>query len=264
MPWRWDYSLVTGNFVCESASSALRYEAIKSATIFQFASELQGSVLGNPSKGKKGHALAVKELGRGIEIGNKRNIFHSYNRRNRIQRVLIHQMRTALDRLSSAALKQSALKMTTSNTILSRIIPRGQWGGVGTRCGIASAYMSSYAKPYTGMDYVGVGGKRFLRQVKVHPGVIPWKKYLKPGDVLFHSEIGKTYDIRWVECNDTSCFLDNAIVFGNEGLLFKEVSPLELRLYLPDPVKNVPSVIAWYGLLGIGGGQNVLYIPKGK
>jgi hypothetical protein len=96
-----------------------------------------------------------------------------------------------------------------------------------------------------------------LRAVKRHPKFLPWKKYLREGDELFAGEEGATNNIRWSRFDDTFLLKNEAVVFGHQGLLLKEVQTPELRLSLAQ------DVIGWYGLLALGS-QNVLHIPERK
>lgn len=261
MSWRWvkkskkDKHFPSPNYLtCGAASRKILGEAICRTKIFQFAEEvrLKEKTVDHP-KGRRKTKIAISELGRAIELSKDHPLFRSYDPEDLIQKVLIKQIIKTLDHSSSGALKQNALEITNSMAAIRKLILGAKWNNIEALCGIISGYMSSCGIPYEGDDYIGIGGIRFLRVIKQHPKLLMWKKYLKEGDLLFHGEIGATPNIRWIECKDTKAFLNDAVVFGNKGLLVKTVQPLELRVY--------ESMIAWYGLLGFVG-QNVLHIPE--
>lgn len=257
MSWKWAKDKSLGYLKCEVGSQALRVVAISNTKILQFAQEKESEDGTKPKKGKReSKALVITEIGRGIELPYGYPLFRRYDPEDYIQRHLVNQMTRIFEHLSARALKQNALSVTSS-IALKRLIPRAKWNDTEAICGVASGYMSSCVQPYDKNCYVGIGSVRFLRSIKSNRSFLHWKEYLNPGDVLFNGEIGSTNNsIRWVECNDTSLFSDDGVVFGNRGLLIQEVSPIELRIY--------ESMIAWYGILAIGGGDNVLYIPSGK
>lgn len=258
MSWKWAKDKSLGYLKCEVASQVLRAVAISNTKILQFAQKKGPRDGTKPKKGKsESKALVITEMGRGLELPYDYPLFRRYDPEDYIQRRLVDQMARSFEYFSARALKQNALSVTTSSTALKRLIPRAKWNDTEAICGVASGYMSSCVQPYDKNYYMGIGGVRFLRSIKSNRSFLPWKGYLSQGDVLFNGEIGSTNNnIRWVECNDTSLFLDDGVVFGDRGLLIQEVSPIELRIY--------ESMIAWYGILAIGGGDNVLYIPKGK
>lgn len=263
MDWRWakkskkDKRFPSSTFLtCKVASSKLLERAIIGTKIFQFVEEIgpKGEIV-DPPKGRRKAKIAVTELGRGILLPENYSLFRSYDPEDIIQKVLIKQIMKTLDRCSAEALKQNPLNITTSMATIRKLIPGAKWNNIEALCGIISGYMSSCAVPYVGDRYVGIGGEGFLRAIKQHPKLLLWKEYLNEGDLLFEGEIGATLNIRWVECEDTKIFQGDGVVFGNRGLLIKEITPTELRIY--------KSIIAWYGLLDFVG-QNVLHIPDLK
>ena len=262
MSWRWtkktykDKRFPSSSYLtCGPASKKFTMDAICRAKIFQFA-EVMGTKtkIVDPRKKSGETKIKVTELGRGLELPDDYVPFRSYDPEDIIQKTLIRQMKLTLDRTSAMVLKQKALDITTSSNTLKKLIPGAKWNDTEALCGIISGYMSSCITPYTRNHYIGIGGIKFLLAVKNHPKFLMWKKYLKDGDILFLEEVGATPNIRWIECLDLKAFSKNeAVVFGNKGLLVKEVQPLELRIY--------ERIIAWYEVLGFVG-QNVLHIPE--
>jgi hypothetical protein len=267
MAWKWARALKkdkrfskSSYFISREVSSALRYAAIGNSRVFQFASDIQPEEVIDPPKRKKESKIAVRNLGRAILLPNDFLPFRVYDPEDVVQKHLVRQLRRSLDHCSAEALKQNALEITTSGAAIEKLILGAEWSRIEAILGIISAYMSSCVQPYAINHYVGIGGVKFLRQIKCLPKFLPWQEYLKEGDILYLGEVGRTNNnIRWAEDNDMTNFSDDAIVFGDRGLCIQEVSPIELRLY--------KSIIAWYGVLSFVG-QNVIHIPgkrrKGK
>lgn len=260
MNWRWMKKIKKDKrfpqptyLTCKAASQKLFYASLCRSKIFQFAKNVK-SIETIDSPKKKGTAkIGVTELGRGIELPENYPLFHSYDPEEIIQKTIVKQTMMALDRSSAEALKQNALKITTSTATLKKLIPEAKWNDTGALLSIISGYMPSCAIPFERDSYIGIGGVRFLRAIKRHPGFLIWEKYLNEGDVLFNGEIGATSNVRWIQCLDITVLRNGAMVFGGGGLLVQEVQPLEIRVY--------ELMIAFYGILGFAG-QNVLHIPE--
>jgi hypothetical protein len=264
MGWKWARALKkdkrfseSSYFVSKAASSELRYAALDNSKVLQFASVMQPGGVMEPPKRKKKSKIGVHELGRAILLPDDFVLFRSYDPKNPVQRHLVRQLLSSFDRCATEALKQNALETTTSMATIKKLIPGAGWTDLEAILGIISGYMFSCVQPYESNHYVGIGGVKFLRQIKCLPKFLPWREYLKGGDILFLGEVGLTNNnIRWVDCKDMTIFSNDAVVFGDKGLGIQEVSPIELRVY--------KSIIAWYGVLEFGG-QNVVHIiPPGR
>ena len=77
---------------------------------------------------------------------------------------------------------------------------------------------------------------------------------MRPGDVLFNSEVGMVEQIRWIEINNTSALsnskgvagvLGEGLVFGDDGVALAEVETPELRAAIPGNFGRYQAV-AWY------------------
>jgi hypothetical protein len=253
----WVIQKKLGYFINKKISAQVRYAAICQSKVFQFAKTINQETIDQlkRERGRKAKIKNVVELGRGLELPPEYSPPRSFDPKDKCQQYLIEQIRRSLDNCSMRALKQNAMKITTSVATLKNLIRRAEWREMEALCGIASGYMFFCAKPYDGIDYVGIGGTNFLHALKCLSGFIPWEKYLRPGDILFNGESGKTNNIRWVVTEDTSALKNEAVVFGDGGLLIMEVQTPELRFF--------GRTIAWYGVLSFVG-QNILHIPERK
>lgn len=91
------------------------------------------------------------------------------------------------------------------------------------------------------------------------PDFQAWRQWLRPGDVLFNSEVGMVEQIRWIEVNNTSALsnakasgvLGEGLVFGDDGVALAEVETPELRAAIPGNFGRYQAV-AWYGVLAYG------------
>ena len=91
-------------------------------------------------------------------------------------------------------------------------------------------------------NYIGLGSVKLLRGIKNDPDFLAWRQWLRPGDVLFNSEVGMVEQIRWIEINNTQALKNNrgtssclgeGIVFGDDGVALAEVETPELRAAIP-------------------------------
>lgn len=92
------------------------------------------------------------------------------------------------------------------------------------------------------------------------PDFQAWRYWLKPGDVLFKSEVGTVEQIKWIEITNTDVLsgtkgvgsvLGEGLVFGEDGVAIAEVETPELRAAIPGGYGRWKGM-AWYGVLGYG------------
>jgi len=109
-------------------------------------------------------------------------------------------------------------------------------------------------------NFIGLGSTKLLRGIKNDPDFQIWRQWLRPGDVLFNSEVGMIEQIRWIEINNTSALsnakgvgdvLGEGLVFGDDGVALAEVETPELRAAIPGNFGRYQAV-AWYGVLAYG------------
>ncbi len=223
----------------EIISHKLRDQACRESVIFQFASVSPSVPEGKSSKNAVD--ITVHEYGRGVECSP--SDFERFDVENLVQKFLLRQMRVCIDRASWDALKGTDLKI--SSRCLDGLITQSTKFTANSVLGVVSDYMASHVVPYTGDSYIGVGGVRFIRDIKQDPDLQLWSTYLGEGDVLYHAEVGKSKRIRWIEVNDTTIG-DGAVVFGDKALKIIEVKTPYLQLEADR------GIVCWYGVLAYG------------
>jgi hypothetical protein len=262
MNWEWTKEWGQNYRKCKVASAQIRYAAITGARVLQFAElilepEMQVEKL--TEEGVQGGLMPPKfkltEIGRAIQLPRDYVPPQFLDLQDPVQKRLEQTIRNILDHCAMDALKKGSADIITSATTLRSIIPRGKWTGIEALCSIISGYMCSCAEPFEGTHYIGIGGENLLRAIELHPKFRTWKEYLRAGEVLFSGERGATNNIRWIAVNDISLLKNEGVVFGNHGLLFKEVLTPHLRLSA--------GAIAWYGKVALKG-PNGLHIPEKK
>lgn len=254
MKWPFDKSI--GVFRNRGLSAKLRYAALTQSEVFQFAHPMMPVEGVRLKSSKKAAEIKVYEVGRGIALRDLSLLPKHFDSKDPIQKQLIWQIQRVLDQCSANALKASALKVTRSMPTIERLVPKGKWLALEGILGVALGYLSSYCRPYEQNFYVGIGGKELIRRVKRLPSFIPWGKYLMVGDTWWNGEVGLTNNnIRWVQCSHSGCFQDDGVVFGDEGLFFKEYQTPDLRAS--------ESMIAWYGQMSFVG-KDVLHVRGSK
>lgn len=214
--------------------------------------------------------ITVTEFGRSIPFTHKSDLLSTFDIENPIQKQLRNQMKLSLDTATATAFKTAKIKY----------IPTSLTGGVfdtdGTasttalanltfaHCGIIRDYMQDTIHcPFYSEDgeyYVGIGSTKALRGIKSDPEFQDLSKYLKLGDLVYKSEVGKAEQIRWTECNKTNSLsnakgsgsvLGEALVFGDDAVAMAEAETPELRAAMPDDFGRKRAV-AWYGVLEFG------------
>lgn len=111
----------------------------------------------------------------------------------------------------------------------------------------------THCKPYEGINYVGLAYPKQMESIMQHPSWEFWHQYSKiPGDFVFKREMGKIYNIRWVEVPYP--WLPCPVVFGDKALARFEIDTPHLRANLED------KTVAVYGNLqfarGWGDGES--------
>jgi hypothetical protein len=100
-----------------------------------------------------------------------------------------------------------------------------------------------------------------LRGIKNDPEFETWKQYMREGDLLHNSEVGKVENIRCIEIKDPNCLsktkgtgsvLGEAIIFGDDFCAMIEAETPEVRVQVNfgQDHGRVHSA-AWYGILGL-------------
>ena len=291
----WTGSLATGYSVCEEMSKELRYAAVDDFEIAQFCRKEPGfgRKMGDTINITKIKNIAIptsalldentdipvdtisigtvgieaKELGRAIQYTSLAQDFARFDLEVPVQRRLKDQLAAVNDALAATAFKTTYVRaVPTSATAVTFDTP--DFADVATNninithCGaVRDAMRSTYKIPfYEAGAYIGLGTTKLLRGIKNDPDFQAWRYWLKPGDVLFKSEVGMVEQIRWIEITNTdsldesvgsSGVLGEGLVFGEDGVAIAEVLTPELRAAIPGGYGRWKGM-AWYGVLGYG------------
>ncbi len=286
----WEGSLLTGYSTCEEMSKELRYAAVDQFEIAQFCRPEPGfgRKLGdtiNITKIKNlttptsavltehediptdtltigTTAIQAVELGRAIEYTSLSDEFARFDVKIPVQRRLKDQLAAVNDDIAADAFKTSYVcAVPVSSTSIT-------WDTDGilstialanlnvTHCGVIRDYMRSTLKVpfYENGNYIGLGSTKLLRGIKSDPDFKEWRVWLKPGDVLFKSEVGTVEQIKWIEVTNTDSLsgtkgvgsvLGEGLVFGEDGVAVAEVLTPELRAAIPGGYGRWKGM-AWY------------------
>ncbi len=233
-------------------SRELRYAAAGHVNFFQFAQFLEDNDRVDFPERKNKSKIKVHDFYRAIELPESYVLPNFFDLQDLVQKKLVHQLAGTLDGCSATALKSGAIKVKLPLVDIKKCIPGAKWSNPESSYAVISGYAASRMEPYVENNHIGIGGMQFLRELKKNKPFVWWKDYLNPGDVLFIGEVGAQGSIRWMECPDLVCLSNKeAVVFGKNGLIVKEIQPPELRIH--------EQLIAWYGLIAFAG-QNVLHI----
>lgn len=215
-------------------------------------------------------AITVSEWGRGLQYTNLNEQLSAFNPKDEVQSALIEQMEAVMDAGAAAAFKTGKICA----------IPTGAgaitWDTDGTpstqatvnidlkHMGVIRDYLANdlHCPFFESGNYIGLFTTKALRGLKGDNAITLWHQYLRKGDLLFNSEIGKVENIRLIEVNNeqslsngvgSSSVLGEAVVFGDKAVARAEVDYPHLRA---DP--NYQSdfgrikAVAWYGIVAFG------------
>ena len=296
--WTWNYDTATGTYKSHTISSKLREQAVVESVFADFVRTEPGfgrkkgetitimrfDALSIPTSAalteteripidtmtQTSVGITVYEYGRGVAFTHISQLLSKFDPEDRIQKALTEQMRKSLDRLYATAMK----------TVYLKYIPTSLTGGSFDEDGTAStsatsnltvahlaairdAFADTYiVPPYENGDYIGLISTKGLRGIKSDPTFETWKQYLREGDVLHNSEVGKIESIRCIEVKDTTNLANNkgtgsvlgeAVIFGDDFCVMAEVETPEVRaqVNMGQDFGRVHAA-AWYGVLGAG------------
>jgi hypothetical protein len=188
-----------------------------------------------------------------------------------IQKALRKQMTKALDRLAATVMKTTYLAYiptsltggTFDETPLSIATAALVNLNIAHLGAIRDAFADTYiVDPYEGDDYIGLLATKAMRGIKNDDDFETWKQYLREGDTLHNSEVGKVESIRCIEIKDTTCLsgtkgtgsvLGEGIIFGDDFCAMIEAETPEVRVQVNfgQDHGRVNSA-AWYGVVGLG------------
>ena len=293
----WEGSFATGVLKSHALSKELRYAAVADFEIAQFCrsepgfgrkmgdtititkikniavptsaalSEHEDIPIDTLSIGTTG--ITVSALGRGVEYTSLADELSFFDLKVPIQKKLKDQLAQVNDNLAAAAFK-------TTYVIATPVSATGiEWDtGNATpsteatsnltiaHCGVIRDYAKDtlFIPPYEKGNFIGLASTKALRGIKNDPDFQAWRQWLRPGDVLFNSEVGMVEQIRFIEINNTSALsnaaghgsvLGEALIFGDDGVALAEVETPELRAAIPGNFGRYQAV-AWYGVLAYG------------
>jgi N4-gp56 family major capsid protein len=214
--------------------------------------------------------LTVEEWGRGAEYTHLAQQLSKYDPDSAIQKKLRRQMERSADIGAANGFKQAKVKF----------IPTAAGAGTFDVDGVPSTqalvnvdiahiamirdYMVNdlHVPWYEANSYVGLATTKFLRGIKNDDSFEKWMQYLRKGDVIFNSEVGRLESVRFVEINHEGALsnsvgnggvLGEAVIFGDEAVARVEAEAPHLRAN-PNYQGDFGRVkaVAWYGILCYG------------
>ena len=293
----WEGSFATGVLKSHALSKELRYAAVAEFEVAQFCraepgfgrkmgdtititkikniavpdsatlSEHEDIPIDTLSIGTTG--ITVSALGRGVEYTSLADELSFFDLKTPIQKKLRDQLAQVNDNLAATAFKTTYVVVTPTSATGVDWQTDGSANETATHnitvahCGVIRDYMKDtlYVPPYEKGNYIGLGSTKLLRGIKNDPDFQQWRQWLRPGDVLFNSEVGMVEQIRWIEINNTTALANNkgsgsttlgeGLVFGDDGVALAEVQTPELRAAIPGNFGRYQAV-AWYGVLAYG------------
>jgi len=292
----WEGSFATGVLKNHALSKELRYAAVADFEIAQFCraepgfgrkagdqititkirniavpatavlSEHEDIPIDTLSIGTTG--ITVTALGRGVEYTSLSDELSFFDVKVPIQKKLRDQLAQVNDNLAATAFKTTYVCAVPTGATTVTWDVDGTLSTVATNnvtiahCGLIRDYMKDtlFVPAYEKGNYIGLGSTKLLRGIKNDVDFQTWRQWLRPGDVLFNSEVGMVEQIRWIEINNTSALsnakgvgsvLGEGLVFGDDGVALAEVETPELRAAIPGNFGRFQAV-AWYGVLAYG------------
>lgn len=294
--WTWTYDAPTGTYKNHALTDELRYAAVAATEFAGHVRVVDGfgrrkgdtvtivrvRNITEPTSGLVSETgkipidtfalstvpITVSEFGRGVEFSHFSDILSKYDLKNPIQRKLRDQMGLVLDTRAATAFKTAKLTY----------VPTSLTGGTLETGGAATATATSnltfrhlgdlrdrmrqdYHIPFYGEGhYVGLLSTKAARGIKLDTNFQEMTKYLRPGQLVYNSEIGKAEQIRVSEVNHATALsnsvgtdgvLGQAVIFGEDGVGMAEVETPELRMAIPAEFGRQHAV-AWYGIFEYG------------
>jgi len=215
-------------------------------------------------------AITVGEYGRAVTFSHMSQLLSKFDPQDPIQKALRKQMTKALDRLAAVVMKTTYL-IYQPTSLTGGTFTAGAAADTAALVNlniahlgaIRDAFADTYiVDPYEGDDYIGLLSTKAMRGIKNDDDFETWKQYLREGDTLHNSEVGKVESIRCIEIKDTNCLANNkgtgsvlgeGIIFGDDFAAMIEAETPEVRVQVNfgQDHGRVNSA-AWYGV-----GQNV-------
>ena len=215
-------------------------------------------------------AITVGEYGRAVTFSHMSQLLSKFDPQDPIQKALRKQMTKALDRLAAVVMKTTYL-IYQPTSLTGGTFTAGAAADTAALVNlniahlgaIRDAFADTYiVDPYEGDDWIGLLSTKAMRGIKNDDDFETWKQYLREGDTLHNSEVGKVESIRCIEIKDTNCLANNkgtgsvlgeGIIFGDDFAAMIEAETPEVRVQVNfgQDHGRVNSA-AWYGVVGLG------------
>ena len=213
-------------------------------------------------------SITVTEWGEAIEHTSLWNALSKYDVKDAVQKSLRNNMKLSMDTAAAAAFKTAQIKFIPTSLSNGTFDTDGTPSTQATQnltyehMGVIRDYMQStiHVPWYREDHYLGMLSTTACRGIKNDPNFQDMTKYLRPGDLVYKSEVGQIESIRVVEVNHTQALsggqglnsvLGEAVIFGDDGIAVAEVETPELRMGIPADFGR-SQAIAWYGVLEFG------------
>lgn len=211
--------------------------------------------------------ITVEEWGRGVEYSNLMKELSELDPKDGAQAQLREQMEACMDNGAAAGFKQAKVLFTPTSLTGGTIDTDGSFSTTASHnmtkahMGVIRDYMANdlHVPPFSGRDYVGIFATKALRGLKDDKALETWWQYLRKGEVIYNSEVGRVEQIRCTECNNEDA-LSNSVGSGNilgEGVVFGDQAVARVEAHTPE-LRADPNyqgdfgrtkAVAWYGII---------------
>lgn len=213
-------------------------------------------------------SITILPWGRGIEYSSLAEDLSKFSPDEGAQKRLLRQCKGCMDTAAAAAFKEAKVCFIPTS------LTGGTWDTDGTPSTAATVNMTKdhlacirdylsynlHAPYFRDTDsYIGLFATKAMRGLKDDRVIDSWYKYLKKGDKIYKSELGRCEDIRLMEITREAAFsngvgtgsvLGSGVVFGDEAVSRIEAGFPHLRAD-PNYASDFGRIkaVAWYGLV---------------
>ena len=217
-------------------------------------------------------SITIKEWGRGVEYTDIAKQLSKFDPEDGAQAALKDQMNDVMDNAAATEFTGTDVKIAFIPTSLTG----GTWDTDGTastqatenltkeHLGVIRDYMAKDIHvPFFETDhYIGMFATKSLRGLKQDKAIEAWMMYLRKGEIIYKSEVGRCESIRLVEVTNENALsnsvgsnsvLGEGVVFGKDAVARIEIEFPHLRAqpnYKGDFGRR--HAVAWYGTVAYG------------
>ncbi len=211
--------------------------------------------------------ITVEEWGRGVQYNNLLKELGALNPKEGAQAQLREQMEACMDNGAANAFKEAKVRFTPTDLTSGTIDTDGQFSSTAqnnitkAHMGVMRDYMANdlHVPPFSGRDYIGIFTTKALRGLKDDRVLESWFQYLRKGEVIYYSEVGRVESVRLVE-NTNENALSNSVGSGDctgEGVVFGDQAVARVEAHTPE-LRADPNyqgdfgrvkAVAWYGII---------------